>query len=91
MDGMNSKPAERKMRGEPIALKEVSCLGDFATQQTMTLLSCLKISDSRFPLPSEKWIENEKSKQDRETIRQLSVVNDVAERVIQRTQLTHHQ
>ena len=77
---MTAKPGERKVRGDARLLKEGACLGDFATQRTLTLLSRLKIGDSFLTLPPEKWIENNDYKQGRERIQQLRVVNDTAER-----------
>ena len=51
---------------------------DFESQQTCSLLSCLKITESFLKLPPEAWSENEEYKQEKE--RQLRVVNDTAQR-----------
>ena len=66
------------VKRDAMILKKEVFLGYFETQQTYSLLSCLKIDEFFLSLPPETWSENEDYKQGRERVQQLRVMNDKA-------------
>jgi len=77
---LTAEAGERKVRGDASVLHQAACLSDFTNQRTQTLLSRLNIGDSCLDLPPEKWIESEDYRRGRDSVQQLRVVNDTAER-----------
>jgi hypothetical protein len=68
------------LMGSAVVLKDGDCLGEFATQRTLTLLRRLKFGDSICTLAApEQQIENE-DYQGTGWIQQLQLVNDTVER-----------
>lgn len=80
VSAMKTKPeGMRSVVGKPEQLAN-SSLESFVTKRTANIFSQLMIDDSFLHLPPDEWIKNKAYQDGQRVVRNLQVVNDLAER-----------
>lgn len=79
---MKCEPAERKVRGNSALLTEKARLADFASKRSLQLLEKLEINTNFFTKNPDEWTDDQEYIKGQNIIRNLKVVNDLAERAV---------
>lgn len=80
VEKMKCEPAERKVRGNSALLTEEARLADFASKRSLQLLEKLEINTNFFTKNPDEWTDDQEYIKGQNIIRNLKVVNDLAER-----------